>query len=95
MMYRRALDQRVAEGTCIGDQWNADPERFKLWQAYVAMVFLDDRDLRDLGRLSGMTSWSFNFLTEHQEEVRQCKFNEVNEARLDRWASVGYATCRC
>ena len=56
-MYRKALDQRVAQGKSIGDQWNADRDHFKLWQAYVAMVSVDDRDLRDLGRLSGMTSW--------------------------------------
>ena len=55
---------------------------------------LDDRDLRDLGSLSGMTSWSFDILMEHNNEAMQCKFNEVDESRLDRWASVGYATCR-
>ena len=53
---------------------------------------LDDRDLRDLGRLSGMTSWSYNILMEHNKEVMQCKFNDVDEPRLDRWASVGYGT---
>ena len=31
---------------------------------------------------------------EHNKEVMQCKFNEVDESRLDRWASVGYATWR-
>ena len=45
-------------------------------------------DNRDLGRLSGMTSWLYNILMEHNKDVRQCKFNVLDESRLDRWASV-------
>ena len=83
-IYRKASDQRVAQRKNIGDQMFADGDRFEVSQAYVAMVSLDDRDLRDLGRLSRMTSWSYDILMAHKKEVRQCKFNELDESRLDR-----------
>ena len=35
-MYRRALDQRVAQGKSIGDQMFADGDRFEVSQAHVA-----------------------------------------------------------
>ena len=33
-------------------------------------------------------------LMAHKKDVRQCKFNDVDESRLDHWASGGYATYR-
>ena len=92
-MYRRASDQRVAQGKTSGIR--CLPMVIVLrCRRLMSPLSLDDRDLRDLGRLSGMTSWSFEILMEHNNEVMQCKFNEVDESRFDRFASVGHATCR-
>ena len=43
--------------------------------------------MKDLGKLSGMTTWSCNVLMDHRKEVRRYKHSKVEDARLDKWSS--------
>ena len=43
--------------------------------------------MKDLGKLSGMTTWSCNVLMDHRKEGRRYKHSKVEDARLDKWSS--------
>ena len=44
-----------------------------------------------LGKLPDMKSWAFNILMRHRSEKVGYKLSKVEDARLGRWTSVGYA----
>ena len=37
-----------------------------------------------------MTSWAFNVLGDHRNELTRYKLSKVEDVRLDRWTSVHY-----
>ena len=84
----KALDKR-AHGEHIKDEC----DRPKLWQMYGKMVGSELTALsapKVLGKLRDMTYGAFNILMGHRSETVGFKLSKVEDARLDRWTSVGY-----
>ena len=52
------------------EEWNSGCDRLRLWQACVKLVSPESKDMNDLVKLSGMTSWSFDALMGHRKEVK-------------------------
>ena len=54
-------------------------------------VSSDCNAVTDLLNLPGVRSCACNVLVEHRNEITGYKLSTMEDARLDRWTSVGYA----
>ena len=88
--FRRALDKR-AQGECIRDEWNSGCARLELWQAHIKLVSSCRIAVKELSDLPGMTTWAYVVLMGHRNEITGYLLSKAEDARLDRWTSVGYA----
>ena len=85
----RSLDKRTAQGKSIRDEWNPGCDRLKLWQAHVKLVSPDCCAVKELSDLPGMTTWSHNPLVDRKDETTGYQLSKAEDAREDRWISVG------
>ena len=60
---------------------NCDEEHILLWLMRMTA----------LNPVEGMTAWSFEALMEIKPKFTECPRDSQEEARLERWTSVGYA----
>ena len=74
-------------------EWNSACDRPKLWQVtkLVGPELTALNANKVLGKLPDMTSWAFNTLMEHRSDKVSHNRSKVEDARLGRWTSVGYA----
>ena len=77
----------------IKDAWNSGCDGPKLWQVYGKLVGCSSpHSARPrLDKLPDMKNWAYDILMEHRSEIVGHKLSKVEDSRLDRWTSVGYA----
>ena len=80
--------QRLRRPRASGTSGTRACDRLKLCQAHVKLLGSDRNAVKELIDLPSMTSWAYNVLMGHRNEITGYKVSKVDDTRLDRWISV-------